>query len=151
MGYTLEAVIGSAGALEAFVRRWAVAVAVPLAQGLVLVPMTDELFDAIGAGADEMLGFWRLPAGFGRLPAGGPVAYVEAEIFGGVGSQRAALWTGGELALGPLTLEEGEEFAPEGSPISQVLARLGVRRDGQRDEFDSVGLDRHRHTEDWLS
>jgi hypothetical protein len=148
VGYTLEAVIGAPDVLQPIVDRWPVAVIVPLGSGLALVPMTDELFDAATDGTTkDALGFFKLPAGFDRELAGwsaaGPVAYVEAEFFGGVGSQCAALWDGGRLALGPLA-------ADEDGPISQVLARLGVSRDGQRDEFDSVGLDRHRHTEDWL-
>lgn len=147
MGYTLEAVIGTGGAVRALVGRWPVAVGVPVAQGLVLVPMSDELFDAVGAGADEALGFFKLPAGLLPGPGGGALGYVEAEFFGGVGEQRAALWAEGELVLGPVT----EDDAQGRSPISQVLARLGAVPDGNADEFDSVGLGRHRHTGDWLA
>ncbi|MEV6305855.1 hypothetical protein AB0M02_41015 [Actinoplanes sp. NPDC051861] len=108
--------------------------------------MTDPLFDAVTDGtAERPLGFWKLPPGFDRELASwssaGPVGYVEAEYFGGVGSQRAVLWDAGELVLGPLF---------EGSPISQLLRRLGVEPVGDSDEFDAVGLGRHRETEDWL-
>jgi len=58
---------------------------------------------------------------------------------------------GGRLVLGPLFVGENEHFAPAGSPISQVLARLGAVREGHQDEFDAIGLGRHRDTEDWLS
>jgi hypothetical protein len=58
---------------------------------------------------------------------------------------------GGRLVLGPLAVGEDEPFDPAGSPISQVLARLGVGREGHQDEFDAVGLGRHRDTEGWLS
>ncbi|MCW3841899.1 hypothetical protein ONA70_17510 [Micromonospora yasonensis] len=155
MGYTLEALIGSAGALHAAVSQWPAAVLVPLAHDLALVPMTDELFDAVTDGTTErVLGFWKLPGGFDRELAfwssAGPVGYVEADFFGGVGSQRAALWVAGELALGPLYLGESEPFPPQGSPICQLLARLGVEHDGYRDEFETVGLGRHRETADWL-
>ena len=61
-----------------------------------------------------------------------------------------ALWVAGELALGPLYVGEGEPFGPQGSPICQLLARLGVEHDGYRDEFETVGLGRHRETADWL-
>ncbi|MFE9694999.1 hypothetical protein [Micromonospora sp. NPDC005806] len=155
MGYTLEAIIGSAAALHTAVTQLSAAVPVPLAQDLALVPMTDELFDAVTDGTTEkVLGFWKLPGGFDReltfWSSAGPVGYVEADFFGGVGSQRAALWVAGELVLGPLSVGEGEPFAPEGSPISQLLARLGAERDGYRDEFEAVGLGRHRETADWL-
>ena len=156
MGYTLEALIGEPDVLRPVVRRWPVAALVTLDGSLSLIPMTDELFDAAGGGSgSEPLGFWKLPAQFDRDLAGwsaaGPVAYVEAEFFGGVGTQRAALWTGGRLALGPLSADEDEPSDPAGSPISQVLARLGVGREGHHDEFDAVGLGRHRDTEGWIS
>ncbi|MEU8611429.1 hypothetical protein AB0C29_25920 [Actinoplanes sp. NPDC048791] len=152
MGYTLEAFIGDPGVLRPVVDRWPVAALVPLSAGLSLIPMTDELFDAAGGGpTSEALGFWKLPAGFEPERVAGAVAYVEAEFFGGVGTQRAALWMSGRLALGPLFVGEDEHFAPAGSPISQVLARLGAGREGHHDEFDAIGLGRHRHTEDWLS
>ncbi|MFG3577777.1 hypothetical protein [Micromonospora chersina] len=155
MGYTLEAIIGSAGALQVAVSQLPAAVLVSLAQDLALVPMTDELFDAVTDGTTQkVLGFWNLPGGFDRELASwssaGPVGYVEADFFGGVGSQRSALWVAGELVLGPLYVSPGEPFAPEGSPIAQLLARLGVERDGYGDEFEAIGLGRHRETADWL-
>jgi len=155
LSYTLEAIVGSAGALRAAVSQLRAAVLVPLTQDLALVPMTDELFDAVTDGTTEkVLGFWKLPGGFDRKltswSSAGPVGYVEADFFGGVGSQRSALWVAGELVLGPLYVGEGEPFAPEGSPIAQLLARLGAERDGYRDEFEAVGLGRHRDTVDWL-
>lgn len=155
LGYTLEAIIGSAGALRAAVSHLPAAVLVPLAQDLALVPMTDELFDAVTDGTTQnVLGFWALPGGFDReltsWSSAGPVGYVEADFFGGVGSQRSALWVAGELVFGPLHVGPGEPFPPEGSPIAQMLARLGVERDGHRDEFEAIGLGRHRETADWL-
>src|SRR5258708_22051255 len=84
------------------------------------MPMTDELFDAVTDGSSDALGFWRLPGGFDRVlagwSAGGPVAYVEAEYFGGTGTQRAVVWAGGVLVLGPLQNAEDEPFPAEGSP-----------------------------------
>ncbi|MFF3343183.1 hypothetical protein [Streptomyces flavidovirens] len=40
----------------------------------------------------------------------GPVAYVEAEYFGGVGEQKAAVWYGGTIVLGPLHVQAGRHF-----------------------------------------
>ncbi|MFJ6524686.1 hypothetical protein ACIQMZ_05365 [Streptomyces longwoodensis] len=89
-----------------------------------------------------------MPGGFDRVlagwSAGGPVAYVEAEYFGGVGEQRAAVWEGGALVLGPLQAEEGRPFPPAGSPVSRALRRLGVAARAGEDEFSAVGLHRHR-------
>ncbi|MFF8934466.1 hypothetical protein ACF08O_06930 [Streptomyces paradoxus] len=79
------------------------------------------------------------------------MAYVEAEYFGGVGEQRAAVCDGGTIAIAPLHVNEGEPFPPTGSPISQALRRLGVVASGGEDEFSAVRLHRHRHSEAWIS
>ncbi|MBE1484372.1 hypothetical protein [Plantactinospora soyae] len=155
MAYTLEAVIGPATLLRAAVQGQLAAVLVSLPQGLAMVPMTDELFDALTTGASgRPLGFWKLPGGFDRVLAAwssaGPVGYVEAEFFGGVGSQRAALWADGELTVGPLSIEEDQSFAEAGSPISQVLRGLGVVRASHYDEFEALNLGRYRRTTAWL-
>jgi hypothetical protein len=76
---------------------------------------------------------------------------VEAEYFGGVGEQRAAVWADGSLALGPLDEPEMKRFSRASSPISQALRRLGARKSLGEDEFKAVGLDRHRNNEDWIS
>jgi hypothetical protein len=128
---------------------------VPLRQGLTLVPMSEELHDTVTDWTtDKPAGFWSLPGGFDRVLCDwskfGPVAYVETDYFGGVGSQRAALWQDGTLAFGPVFIDVGQPVPGAGTPISQVLARLGVARDGYVDEFEAVGLQRHRATEDWL-
>ncbi|WP_405925766.1 hypothetical protein [Streptomyces sp. NBC_00035] len=117
--------------------------------------MTDELFDAVTDGsAVGPLGFWRLPGGFDTLLAqwstAGPVGYAEVEHFGGVGEQRAAVWADGALVLGPLYVPEGQSFPSAGSPVSQALRRLGAVAGADGDEFLAVGLDRHRHNEDWI-
>jgi hypothetical protein len=154
MGYILEAVIGSEAVLRKVILEQPAAVLVPLRQHIAIVPMTDKLFAAVTDGTSERpLGFWKLPGGFEQVlsdwSSDGPVGYVEAEYFGGFGNQRAALWVDGEVSVGPLAVEEGEPFPKEGSPISQVLRHLGVKRGNQRDEFDAIGLGRHRHTSQW--
>jgi hypothetical protein len=106
------------------------------------------------AGTPELDGFWKIPAGFGSTlaacSANGPVAYVEAEFFGGTGTQSAQVWDAGNVVLGPLHLAEGEPSPADGSPISQALQRLGAAKGNHVDEFDAVGLGRHRETQDWL-
>ncbi|MFJ3302879.1 hypothetical protein ACIPSA_07140 [Streptomyces sp. NPDC086549] len=131
MSYELRAVIAG----EALLRAVAGDRVAPLGQGLSLMPMRDDLGGA-------RLAEWS---------ARGPVALVEAEYFGGVGEQQAAVWDGGALALGPLRVEEGEPFPADGSPISQALRRLGVQAGDGQDEFAAVGLGRHRSTGRWLA
>ncbi|RSO09121.1 hypothetical protein DMH26_01970 [Streptomyces sp. WAC 05379] len=154
MGYELQAVIAGDELLRAASRDVPGARLATLRQGLALMPMTDEVFDAVTDGSTVgALGFWRLPGGFEMLlaewSAAGPVAYVEAEYFGGVGEQRAAVWADGVLALGPLDAPAKKWFSRAVSPISQALRRLGASRSLGEDEFESVGLDRHRNNDDW--
>ncbi|CAM5269713.1 hypothetical protein SALBM311S_12524 [Streptomyces alboniger] len=156
MGYDLQAVIAGGEVLRAASRPLSAARMASLGQGLSLMPMTDALFDSVAEGSDTgALGFWRLPGGFDRTLAdwstAGPVAYVEAEYFGGVGEQQAVVWDGGIIVLGPLHVREGRPFAIAGSAISQALRRLGAVASAGEDEFSAVGLDRHRHGEQWIA
>ncbi|WP_435131529.1 hypothetical protein [Actinacidiphila sp. bgisy144] len=85
--------------------------------------MTDEVFDGVTDDSDGRdLGFWRLPGGFDALlaqsSAARPIAYVEAEYFGGVGKQRAAVWADSALALGPLEEPTRKRLSRAVSPIS---------------------------------
>ncbi|MFF4444825.1 hypothetical protein [Streptomyces sp. NPDC001502] len=156
MTYVLQAVIAGDELLRVALRDLPAARVAPLGQGLSLAPMTGKLFAAVADGTDvDHLGFWRLPGGFDRLLAewstAGPLAYVEAEYFGGVGEQHAAVWAGGAITLGPLHVQEGQPTPPAGSPISQALRRLGVLTSATEDEFSAAGLGRHRHSEGWIA
>ena len=155
MGYALQGVLGRSSVLEPC-RLFEHARVVALDQSVCLLLMTDDFFNEVRQEGAEpgVPGFWKLPTGFDRVLATwsvrGPVAYVEADYFGGVGSQVAAVWDAGQLVLGP-TAEPEHSFTPEHpSPISQALQRLGVSARGHFDEFEAVGLDRHRNMEDWL-
>ncbi|MFD3353234.1 hypothetical protein [Streptomyces fradiae] len=156
MSYVLEAVIASDEVLRLASRGIPGSRVVPLGQGLSLMPMTDEVVAAVTDGSDgRALGFRRLPGGFDALlaqwSAAGPIAYVEAEYFGGDGEQRAAVWVDGALALGPLDEPTKKRFSRAVSPISLALRRLGARSSPGEDEFQAVGLGRHRSNEDWIS
>ncbi|MCZ4102509.1 MULTISPECIES: hypothetical protein [Streptomyces] len=153
--YCLQAVIATESVLRELVGSTAGACIVPLGQHLWLLPMTDALFDAVTvAGASELDGFWKAPAGLDRLLATcsetGPVAYIEADHFGGAGTQTAQVWNAGQVALGPLRLAEGGPSPTTGTPISQALRWLGAAKGDHVDEFAAVGLGRHRDTGDWL-
>lgn len=70
--------------------------------------------------------------------------YFETEYHGGHGGQGAAVFLNGDLIFGP----QWDEFGP----INHALMLLGVKIEPPAmDEFDTVGLYRHRSTEDWLS
>ncbi|MES5818728.1 hypothetical protein [Streptomyces sp. RG80] len=155
MGYDLHAVIAEDAALRRAARDVPVARIAALGQGLALMPMTGALPDAVAQGGGERaLGFWRLSQGWVKQlaawSAGGPVAYVEAEYFGGTGEQRAVVWEGGGVVLGPVHVGEGQRFSSLGSPVSQALRRLGASVGSAVDEFEAVGLDRHRNDDAWI-
>lgn len=71
----------------------------------------------------------------------GSVAYVEAEFFGGDGTQAAAIFKNGK-ELGPTVVAT--------EAINGALAAIGVQRLNHKDEFDALELGRHRDTEKWL-
>jgi hypothetical protein len=148
VGHELQAVISRSALLRAAASGLSTALVRDLRQKLALLPITDELFDDVTDGSGAALGFWKLPGGFDRVLANwsknGPFAYVEAEFFGGVGMQRAAVWSGGAVAWGPLGMGKGDPPPAEGSPVSQALRQLGVRRGAAIDEFAAVGLSRHQ-------
>jgi hypothetical protein len=158
MGYSLEAIVA-----PAFVARAAAASlpgtrTVELGSGLSLVPLVPEAVTALSPGDERIISLLvseplpdRLTDLLRRASANGLIAYVEAEYFGGLGQQGSILRDRGELVLGPL-LDPPEPGPPphEAGPINRVLQRMGVRRTREQDEFATVGLYRHRDTEDWL-
>ena len=71
-----------------------------------------------------------------------------AYVFGGSGSQGAVVFRHGQL-------DWLSEYGLIGrvmplTPISEALRRLGVDRGTFADEFEALGLGRHREMEDWL-
>lgn len=153
--YRLQAVIAAEHVLRDLVGACEDANIAPLNQGLSLLPMIDEFFDAVTVREMPKLdGFWKIPAGFhlalAACSANGPVAYVEADYFGGTGEQSAMVWDAGQIVLGHLRLAGKISIPDAGTPISQALRRLGVTKGVHQDEFDAVGLHRHRDTAQWL-
>lgn len=70
----LQAVIGGSGALGQAVEGLCAARVVELEQGLVMVPMTEALFDEVADATQDSSGsgFWFLPGGFGECSPAGP-------------------------------------------------------------------------------
>jgi hypothetical protein len=68
---------------------------------------------------------------------------VEADCFGGVGTQSAVVFNGGTVALAPERAKIG--------PINRGLRALGVHANAGMGEFETVRLGRCRHMEDWTA
>lgn len=143
MGYYLQAIIGKQQTLAQHVSEFQHARIVPLAQGIAIIPITDDLYDEVADGGDVDR-FYKLSPGIEewaqRISAGAPVAYIEAEFFGGTGGQSAVAWSEGSRVFGPIHAQHA---------INEALRFFGVRVDGAHDEFDAIGLGRHRGTDDW--
>jgi hypothetical protein len=111
---------------------------VELTDALQLVPMTNQLFDALNdPNAAVVEPFFLMTTHvLGRLGSSLDVfAYIETEYFGGSGTQRAGVWRGTKTLVAP---REGS------ASVNAALAALGVTRGGALDEWDAVGLVRFR-------
>ena len=132
-------------------------VLVPLAPGFGLVPVTGELLDDLSddAGRAYPDAFWFLTAGLAEraaaVSAAGAVAYLEADIFGGTGTQAVVVWRGGQVVLGPArtTFRAGADHRDDA--FNRALRELGVAASTTGDEFTALGLGGRRHTDDWLT
>jgi hypothetical protein len=76
------------------------------------------------------------------LSQGRTLAYIEAEYFGGAGSQACVIFTDGRQVSQPIISSE--------TAINQALHILGVSKGNAYDEFEAVGLEKHRNTDAWL-
>ncbi len=100
--------------------------------GVPFLPLTDEGSKATEGKLKELCLL---------LSEDSRLVYIEAEIFGGDGTQ--ACWL----------LENRDEVEPpliDDSAINHALAWIGIPKEGELDEFDTLGLGRHRNTGDWL-
>lgn len=145
MGHSIAGFVGRKELLREGTHHLTHAVIASLEQGFGFLPATDDLHDELGDGGSPHDEFWRLSNGLARLGAElsrrGPVAYVETDYFGGTGEQAAMVWENGKVIFGPSKSRIGA--------IHSALLRLGVAQGADDDRFDALGLDRHRHTDDW--
>ena len=158
MAYELSALAGK-HEVAALAARMVGGQLVALPQGFGLVPITAGIADAAGPSPEQAFpdAFWELSASLAaharQISRAGAIAYLEADIFGGGGTQAMVLWRAGRVGLGP----ERTEFQSGriGHPASmqwafnRALRELGARRGQAGDEFSALTLDQHRHTEEW--
>ncbi|MBD9417515.1 hypothetical protein IB234_23365 [Pseudomonas sp. PDM16] len=124
--------------------------AIPLPQGLFLVPVNDVFYRAkceidppsviqqFEFLTPEFLSWLK------HVSIEQTLAYVETDYFGGDGGQGAILLSNGEIIYGP-------SFGDE-EHINSVLRLLGVKVCAEEhDEFGSVGLGNYRSSQEWLA
>ena len=147
MGYYLQAVICKTGDAEAFMSRFEEVKKVELAQGLSLIPITEELFEQLTDSTESpSIGHFeylnqKMESELLVCFPKAHFAYIEAEYNGGQGAQEAIIWQNSKRIQ---VLNSGD------GRINQVLQNFGVVASKGYDEFDSLGFGRHRFTEDWL-
>ena len=149
--YSLYAILGRTDDLEPKPRSFDNARCVRLGGALSMVPLSEPLVSEIdeasggSGGGNGVEAFEFLSPGVEAwaraLSIDTAIAYVETEYFAGEGFERAGVWSHGKLTLGPL---EGA------GSINTVLRALGVQPPPGIEEFELVGLGRHRSLEEWL-
>ena len=77
-----------------------------------------------------------------NISSEGKAAYVEAEFFGGQGTQGCVLFERGKRI---------ETARVNTAAINYALRWLGMRPSHSQDEFAMAGLNKHRSTEEWLN
>jgi hypothetical protein len=147
MGYYLQAFIGKISDLKVLATRYDKAKEIDIGQGLTLIPMTEELFDQINnlVASNSIDKFEYLTDNIEneilKHIGNTKLAYVEAEYFGGQGGQIAIIWNNNKR-------EQFFEFGQD--KINGVLKNFGIKSKIGSDEFDTVGLGRHRNTIQWI-
>jgi hypothetical protein len=129
-----------------------------------MLPVICELVSRLDPGAigDERIpGNWVLRQPVAALARAmshdRKVLYMFSETAGGPGTKEAIAWHKGELLYGPsgtcdieADFEPGYHLTPRDNAVNAGLRAIGVQATEDRDEYKTVGLDRHRMTEDWL-
>jgi hypothetical protein len=155
MGHSVSGFVARFDTLAAAARALPGARVARLEQGFGFLPLTDELApgDATASDMQSLVGLTAVLAAWAAEQSRTfRIAYVETEYFGGLGSQAAVLWQDGKIALGPVRSNNESEDRPSAEwPINAVGRRLGVQRGEAFDEFDTLGLGRHRHNEGWAA
>jgi hypothetical protein len=151
--YSLCALLGSSSHLKSRLKSVPGSRVIDIGAGLGLVPLSDSLLRDIqrvwrGPEASvEVAGVFEfltppVENWVRELSKGSDVAYMETEYFGGEGFERSAVFRDSNVVLGPL---DGA------GAVNGALRALGVAAKPDQEEFDAIGLGRHRSLEEWLS
>ena len=151
--YSLCALLGDSAYLKSGLAEVPGTRVIDLHEGLGMVPLSESLLRAIQLEWRGSQGSTRVEGVFEfltppvenwvrELSNGSAIAYMETEYFGGEGFERSAVFRDSNVVLGPL---DGA------GAVNRALRALGVAAKPGQEEFDVVGLGRHRSLEEWLS
>lgn len=159
MSHSVSVIMAREELLAGVIGRLPGATLHPAAQQVALIPVDSALLERLGPLTQVHAESFRLltsalEALLAQWSRNGPVAYLETNYFGGLGSQASALWRRGSLELGPLIHDTtpGHKMvrtAVRDLPINTVIRALGVTSSGSMDEFDTVGFGGVRSNQDW--
>jgi hypothetical protein len=162
MASVIEAVIfegGSAAAVPSGVKM------VQLTPEWIMLPVTGEPIDRLdpsAVGDDRIPADWTLKqpvAALARsISIGRTALYIYSETFGGPGTAEAIAWTDRNLRYGPYgtcdteaDLQPGYHLAHgRDNAVNAGLRAIGVHANEGQDEYGTLGLTKHRITDDWL-
>jgi hypothetical protein len=163
MGSYIEAVIfDRADAAPAVPDGFAI---VRLTADFGMLPITGDQvgrLDPVAAGDDRIPPDWMLRqpvAALARsISADRAVVYIHSETFGGPGTRQAIAFRFGKLLYGPAAtsdieadLEPGYHLAwGHNNAVNSGLRAIGVVASDDLDEYETIGLTKHRTTEEWL-
>lgn len=147
--YSIEAIFGSKFGIYKILEMFPNTTrAIDLGNDLFLIPYSKNAKSAFLAKMKNnktVKGFESLTNGLKSLllnaSKGSIIAYFEAEYFGGEGSQCSIVFINGKKVLTELN---------NTNAINTALQIIGVKRNNNMDEFDSIGLGKFKNTEQWL-
>jgi len=108
---------------------------IPLAQGMAFLPLGSELYDEVYKYNPQPMKWLAKKLGKDSI------AWIETDYFGGAGEQSAITWIKGNKH------RYRERY---GGNIDNAMKALGVVCEGDKDEFDTLGLGKHRTNDSWL-
>src|SRR5215510_6393804 len=160
MGHHIQAFISREELLREITQHYPTAIVIPLSQGFGILPVTKQFYDELPSPqhpdkADNRFLYMgpKLHQIGKALSVKVPLAYVETEYFGGTGFQGAVVWANGQMIFGPALTGDSEDFQTDDLPdnaINIALRKLGVLKGSSDDEFDVIGLGKHRDNESWI-
>ena len=145
MGHCVRAIIGAHKDIQRIENNYCLAKEIKLPQGYGMIFLTDALLDNIG----ELFESANEPSDPETVTScllqeysfHTKLTYIEADYSSGIGTQSGILYENGNISI-PLCSGEGS--------INILLRELGVWREVNKDEFDSLNLGIYRRMDKWI-
>jgi hypothetical protein len=163
MSHELVGFAGSGKTLLQFRERWRSCRLVYLRQvEFAFLPLPDdEAFDDAEATGEALPDEFFYESEFkapqlhalAAYSRGSALAWVRTDYAGGAGYQAAILWVDGVHMFGPDMLWSKDDASRPSTewPINRALRGIGVKRDGNTDEFAMFGLGGYRSYKDIIA